>query len=162
MWIVSVCRQVTSNSDIASNYRLPAKSREWNVFSRVCESFCPRGATMWPLPLTHWISLYRPQCPLQICYLMYRTPSPHGIHWIPQIILWCITCWPLEASMAAKPFLFNILVYIYKHWWDLNLGSSVQHPEIFIKISNCRQRLIGSKIPWTLYQDLKWRTSTDR
>ena len=49
--------------------------------------------------------------------------------------------------MAAKPFLFNILVYIYKHWWDLNLGSSVQHPELFTKISNDGPALIGSEVP---------------
>ena len=162
MWIVSVCRQDTSNSDIASNYRLPAKSSELNVFSRVCESFCPRGATMWPLPLTHWISLYRPQCPPldMIPYVQDTQPTWHSMDSSDYPLMYhLLTSWGQHGSQA---FFINILVYMYKHWWDLNLGSSVQHPEIFTKISNCRQRLIGSKMPWTLYQDLKWRTSTDR
>ena len=150
-----MCRQDTSNSDIASNYRLAAKSREWNVFSRVCESFCPRGQgiTIWPLPLTHWISLYRPQWPPpdMIPYVQDTQPTWHSMDSSDYPLMYhLLTSWGQHGSQA------------FFDWWDLNLGSSVQHPEIFTKISNCRQRLIGSKILWTLYQDLKWRTSTDR
>ena len=47
------------------------------------------------------------------------------MQWIPQIHLWCDTCWPL----ARQPNLFDPYTYTRenKHRWDSNLESSVRH-----------------------------------
>ena len=55
-------------------YHPPNKLRECNVFSRFC-LFTRMGVPMWPLPMIHWTSLYRPApCPLDI---RHGTPRPH-------------------------------------------------------------------------------------
>ena len=47
-------------------YRPPTKLQEGNVFSRVCQSFCPQGTggPMWPLNILHWTPL-RPDFTVQ-------------------------------------------------------------------------------------------------
>ena len=44
-------------------YRPPKKLREGNVFSYVCPSLCSQGWSIWPLPMMHLASLYRPPWP---------------------------------------------------------------------------------------------------
>ena len=44
-------------------YRPPTKLPESNVFTRVCLSVHGGGGPMWPLPMMHWSSLYRPPLP---------------------------------------------------------------------------------------------------
>ena len=43
-------------------YRPPMKLLEGNVFTRVC-LFTEGGVHMWPLPMMHWTSVYRPSKP---------------------------------------------------------------------------------------------------
>ena len=48
------------------------------------------------------------------------------LHAVPQIHLWCDTCWHLDSQRDSWAFLTYILVvmrHIHKHWWSWDLGQ---------------------------------------
>ena len=109
--------------DIFCNFRTTSVLFVGRLIPMFCTSgdVCPRlqsqgGSTDVYIPLLQFGAIYTSVGGSLTC-----------MKGIPQIYLWCDTCWPSESQHYSGAFLIHILAHVYNHWWDLSLGSSTQH-----------------------------------
>ena len=115
-------------------YHPPMKLMDGNVFGHVCPSFCPQRVPMWPLPMIHCTSLYRPtgtSLPLSrhgtSLHRNLPAPSRHGTSWYrepPQLSPPLPHIW--RPSLHTCSNLFTTGSPSADIWWLLKQVESTQ------------------------------------
>ena len=118
-----------SHDIIGGSKGAPRKSREVNVFSPACLSFCLQGKRfMWPLPMMHWISP-PPTDMIKLIQLRPHStgkppalapvqgppaPAPASNIWWPRLEIGSnLFTWVLTSGGSRNPSFWNAFLFIW-------------------------------------------------